>query len=169
MNAEPPPGVGSIEPRSVLPTATRKPKGYTHQLIEIRCATWDLRDRPVADGCAEGSHVHLLEEVAEGRIRWITPQFDPQSLSEHTVVALCKPLQIAQALAAAQDPQHRHQQQIPGGNAHPAPHAGIRDRLQVADQVEIGCGRNGFGHREEAIPPTSPDADRPGQGACDTL
>jgi len=39
----------------------------------------------------------------------------------------------------------------------------IGDRPQKADQVEIGCGRNGFGHREEAISPTSPDADRPGQ------
>jgi hypothetical protein len=54
-------------------------------------------------------------------------------------------LQIPQALAAAQDPQHRHQQQSPGRKTHPASHPSIRDRLEVADQMEIGCGRGGFG------------------------
>jgi hypothetical protein len=37
----------------------------------------------------------LLEEIAESGIRQIPPQFDPQILAEHTVVALCKPLQIS--------------------------------------------------------------------------
>ena len=37
----------------------------THQLIEIRCATGDLGDRPVTDRRAQGCHVHLVEEVAE--------------------------------------------------------------------------------------------------------
>ena len=50
-----------------------------------------------------------------------------------------KTLQIPQALAAAQDAQHRYQQQIPGRDANAPPHAGIRDRLEVADQIEIGC------------------------------
>jgi hypothetical protein len=48
-------------------------------------------------------------------------------------------------------------------------HAGIRDRLEKADQIEFGCGRNAFGHKEEAIPPTSAHADSLGQNACDTL
>jgi len=79
------------------------------------------------------------------------------------VVTLGKALEIPQALAVTEDSQHRQQQQVLGGNAYATPHAGIGDRPQKADQVEIGCGRNGFGHREEAISPTSPDADRPGQ------
>ncbi len=37
----------------------------TDQLIEIRCATGDLGDRPVADHRTQGRHIHLLEEVAE--------------------------------------------------------------------------------------------------------
>jgi hypothetical protein len=48
-------------------------------------------------------------------------------------------------------------------------HAGIRDRLEVADQVEIGCGRNAFEHKEEAIPPTSAHADSPSKATCDGL
>ena len=47
--------------------------------------------------------------------------------------------------------------QIPGGN-----------RLEKADQVEIGHGKSGFEHKS-AIPPTSIDAHRSGQVACDTL
>ena len=82
---------------------------------------------------------------------------------------MAKRCQIPQALATAQHPQHRHQQQIPGWNTDPAPHPRIRDRLYKADQVEISCGKSGFGHGKGAIPPTSTDADSPGQGACDTL
>lgn len=80
-----------------------------------------------------------------------------------------KTLQITQALATAQDPQHCHQEQIPGRNADPAPHPGVRNRLEKADQVEIGCGKSGFGHRKSAIPPTSTHAGSQSQGACDTL
>ncbi len=34
----------------------RTPQGFavTHQLIEIRCATWDLGERPVTDRGAQG-------------------------------------------------------------------------------------------------------------------
>ena len=38
----------------------------THQLVKIGSPTWDLGNRPVADGSSEGCHVHLAEEVAEG-------------------------------------------------------------------------------------------------------
>ena len=72
-------------------------------------------------------------------------------------------------MATAEDAENRHQQQVPGRNAHPAAHAGIRDRLEVADQVEIGCGRNAFEHKEEAIPPTSAHADSPSKATCDRL
>ncbi len=80
-----------------------------------------------------------------------------------------KTLQITQALATAQDPQHRYQQQIPGRNANSAPHPRIRDRPEKSDQVEIGCRISGFGHGQGAIPPTSAHARSRGYGACDTL
>ena len=80
-----------------------------------------------------------------------------------------KALQIPQALAAAQDPEHSHQQEVPGRNAHATAHPRIRYCLEVADQVEIGCSRVAFEHREEAIPPTSTHADSTGKNACDGL
>ena len=140
-----------------------------HQLIKIGCTTWDLGDRPVPDRSAESCHVHQAEEVAEGGIGGRAPEFDAQRLCEHAVVADGKTLQIPQALATAQDPQHRHQQQIPGRNADPTPHPGVRNRLEKADLVEIGGGKSGFEHGQGAIPPTSTHADSNGQGACDTF
>ncbi len=72
-----------------------------------------------------------------------------------------KTLQIPQALAAAQDSEHRNQQQLPGRKPNPAPHSRIWDRPQITDQIEIGCGRSAFKHGEEAIPQTSAHADSP--------
>ena len=118
----------------------------TDQLIEITCPTWDLGDGPIPDSGADGSHVHLQEEVAEGGIGGRTLELKAKGLVQHGVVASGKTLQIAQALAFAQDPEHGHQQQVPSRDAHTAPHPGIRDRLEVADQIEIGCGRNALGH-----------------------
>ena len=80
-----------------------------------------------------------------------------------------KALQIPQALAATQNPEHSHQQEVPGRNAHATAHPGIWYRLEVADQVEIGCNRVAFEHREKAIPPTSTHADSTGKEACDRL
>ena len=37
-----------------------QPCAVTHQLVEIRCAAWDLGDRPVTDCRAQGCHVHLV-------------------------------------------------------------------------------------------------------------
>jgi hypothetical protein len=83
------------------------------------------------------------------------------------VVADGKVLQIPHALATAQDPQHRHQQQIPGRNADPTPHPRIRDRHEKADQVEIGGRKSGFWHGKGAIPPTPTHADSAGKETCD--
>ncbi len=85
------------------------------------------------------------------------------------MVADSKAFQIPQALAAAEDSQHRHQQQVPGRDANAPPHARVRDRLEVADQIEIGCARDALEHREEAIPPTSTHADSPGKRPWDRL
>ena len=65
-------------------------------------------------------------------------EWDPERLGEHSVMAPGKTLQIAQALAVAQDAKHRHQKQIPSRDMNPSTHPGIRDRLEVADQIEIG-------------------------------
>ena len=44
-----------------------------------------------------------------------------------------KTLQIPQSLALAKDPEHGNKQQIPSRDADAPPHAGIRNRLEVAD------------------------------------
>lgn len=85
------------------------------------------------------------------------------------MVTPAEALQIPQALALAQDPENRHQQQIPGRDAYAPPHAGIRDRLDVANQVEIGYGRNGLGHKKDVTQPTSTHTCRPGKGPCNRL
>ena len=85
------------------------------------------------------------------------------------MVADGKAFQIPQALAGAQDPEHRNQEQVPGRDANAPPHLGIRDRLEVADQIEIRCGRKTFEHREEAIPPTSTHTDSSGKKPWDRL
>ena len=54
-------------------------------------------------------------------------------------------------------------------DAHASAHPGIRYRPEVADQVEIGCSRVAFKHKEGAIPPTSTHADSTGKNACDGL
>ena len=61
------------------------------------------------------------------------------------------------------------QQQEPLRISHPAPVAAIGNGLEVADQIEIGCGRSAVGHKEEAIPPTSTHADNPGKEPWDRL
>ena len=141
----------------------------THQLVKILCATWDLGDRTVTDRRTQGRHIHLVEEVAKRGVRRRTPELVVQRLGKYGMVADRKALQIPQALAATQDSQHRHQQQIPGRKPNPAPHPCIRNRPQIADQIEIGCGRGAFKHRTGAIPPTSTHADSPGKEPCDRL
>jgi len=85
-----------------------------------------------------------VEEVAEGGVRRRTPELDAQRFGEHGVVTVGKALQIPQALAATEDSQHRHQQQIPSRKPNPAQHPRIWDRPQIIDQVEIGWGRSAF-------------------------
>jgi hypothetical protein len=118
----------------------------TDELIEIACPTWDLGDRPIADGGADRSDIHLQEEVAEGGIGGRTLELKAKGLVQHSVVTPGKTLQIAQTLALAQNPKHRHQQEVPGRDANPSTHPGIRDPLEEADQIEIGCGRDALGH-----------------------
>ena len=102
--------------------------------------------RPVPDGAADGGDIHMQEEVAKGRIRRRALEFYAERLGQHSVVPTSETLQTPQALALAQDPEDRHQQQVPGWNPDAPPHPGIRDRLEEADQIEIGCGRNALEH-----------------------
>ena len=88
MKAPPPPSVATIEPRKVLPTAARKPKGYAHQLIKTRCATWDLGQHPDLQQPADLSHIHLQEQIAEGGIRGRPPELKPQRLVQRIVMAV---------------------------------------------------------------------------------
>ena len=91
---------------------------------------------------AERCHVHLVEQVAERGIRWRPPQLQPECLGKNAVVADCLSVQVPQALASSQDSKHGHQQQVPGRKAHAAAHPRVRARPQIADQVEISCGRS---------------------------
>ena len=129
------------------------------QLIEIDCPTWDLSNRPVPDRGADGSDIHLQEEVAKGGVRRRTLELDPKRLREHSVMTPGKTLQVPEALALAQDPEHRHQQQVPGRDPDALPHAGIGDGLEKADQVEIGCGSSDFRHRETMTAPIEVDGE----------
>jgi hypothetical protein len=91
------------------------------------------------------SVLHLLERAELGSADYPHIVEDDVELSRQFWQWLCAPgktLQITQALAFAQNAEHRHQQQLPGRDANPSTHRGIRDRLEVADQIEIGCSRN---------------------------
>ncbi len=58
----------------------------------------------------------------------------------------------------AQDSLHvQYQQKLPRRISNPLPHQGIRNRMEAADQVKMGCGGRAFGHRKEGIPHTSTD------------
>ena len=92
-----------------------------------------------------------------------------------------KALEITGAAAAAQNPQHRHQQQEPLRVTHPAAVAAnsfgegfaYGDGLEEADQVIrnslIDYSKTGFGHWTGEIPPTKPNADRPAKAYADRL
>ena len=117
--------------------------------------------------------VGLIEQVKEGGIRRPALEIQAQGLVERLPVPAGKSLQITGAAAAAQDPQHRHQQQEPLRVAHPTAVATVGDSLEEADQVIrsglIGCSRSGLDHRQGEIPLTQPNADRSAKGYGDRL
>ncbi len=80
----------------------------TDKLIEIGCPIWDLGDVLIADGGADGSHIHLLEEIAEGGIGGRTFELKAKRLVKHSVTTLAKALQIAQALTMTLNTKHCH-------------------------------------------------------------
>jgi hypothetical protein len=93
----------------------------------------------------------LIEQIEKGGIGGPALEVQAQNLVQDLKVPLGERLQIPKAAAVAEDPEHRHHQQVPLRVPHPAPVAAIRDRLEEADQVIrcrlIGCSRVGFGHQ----------------------
>ena len=157
--------------------ARSAPQGLsiTDQLVEIACPASDLRDRPVTDCSPQCCHINLVEEVTKRGIRWWAAQLQAQRFCKHAVVEDGKAFQIPQALAAALGASLQRSSRTrapqPGAgtsrNANARPHPGIRDRLEVANQIEIACGRRNLEHRDEAIPPTSTHADSSGKRSWD--
>jgi len=73
----------------------------------------------------------------------------------HKIIPSGVPFQISQALATALDVLLRHQQQILGRIADPTPQEGIRNLLEVADQIErlvVAAEQVGTGSRQFARP-----------------
>ena len=66
---------------------------------------------------------------------------------------------VTQALALAQDPEYRHLQHVPSWNPDAPPHPGIWDRLEEADQIEIGCSSCGVEHCRRMTAAVDPDDD----------
>ncbi len=122
----------------------------TDQLVQTLGTTWDLADHPGLQHLAEFLQVGLVEQVEKGGVRRPALEVQAQGLVENFTVPLGEGLQIAGAPAAAQDPQHRDQQQEPLRVTHPTPVAAIGNGLEEADQIIrcglIDCGGAGFGH-----------------------
>ncbi len=152
-----------------------------HQLVQTLCPTRDLADHPglqhlaVACGFCEAVllQVGLVEQVEKGGIRGPSLVVQAQRLVESPPVPTRKPLQITGAAAAAEDAQHRHQQQKPLGISNPPTEPPIGDGLEEADQVAwrliTPCGGVGFGHGGQPFPPTEPHAGRAAKGSSDKL
>jgi hypothetical protein len=89
-------------------------------------------------------------------------------IAENAVVSVVKTFQILQALVAAQDSEHGHQQQLPTLKLYSPSHLRVCHRLEAADQIEIGCGSSSFRHKAGASLLSSIHTDSPGQSACGT-
>jgi hypothetical protein len=138
------------EPRRVLPTASRKPRGYTHQLVQTVLPTWDLANHPGLQHLAELLQVGLVKQVEEGGVRRPALELQAQRLVQRLSVPPGKGLEIPGTPAATQDPEHRDHQQKPLRVADPTAIATVRDGLEEADQIIqcglIACSRVVFGH-----------------------
>jgi hypothetical protein len=121
-------------------------------LLQTLSPAWDLADHPGLEHLAEFLQVGLIEQVKEGGIRRPALEIEAQGPVQRLTMPPGKGLEITGAAAAAQDPQHRHQQQEPLRVAHPTAVAAIGDGLEEVDQVIrcglINCGGAGFGHWE---------------------
>ena len=82
-------------------------------------------------------------------------------------------LEITGAPATAENPEHRHQQQVPLRVTHPPAVTAVGDRLEETDQVDrcvlLICAAKGFGHGGERDPLTKPEAESPAKDDIDIL
>ena len=161
----------AIGPATAIGRDDLAPRGLAvpHQLIQTRCTIFTLGEHPDLQLSADLGHIHLQEQIAEGGISGRPLELKPQRLVQCSVMTEGKALKIPQALAAAQDPEHRHQEQKPLGKAHPASHPPLGDRLQETDQVGRGIDRRGFWQRGDPFPPTKPNRRSPGELTRDGL
>ena len=94
----------------------------------------------------------FVEQVEKGGIGGPALEIQALSLIQRFPVSFGERLEITGAPAAAQDPQHRHQQQKPLRVTHPAAVAAVGNGLEEADQIirraRIDCSVDGFGDRE---------------------
>lgn len=74
------------------------------QLITILCTACDLANYPVKEGCADGSQIHVEEEIAKGSIRRRTLELSGELLVQHAAVAPNKALHIVQAFELVRIP-----------------------------------------------------------------
>jgi hypothetical protein len=130
-----PTAASKAEPGWVFLTATRKPKGYAHQLVERLGTTWDLSKHPALEPLAELSHVGLAEKAQKGGVGGPAFQIQTQGQIEGRAVPTGKAFEIPGAAAAAENSKDRHQQQEPLGVADAASHASIWDGAENTDQV----------------------------------
>ena len=163
--------LGNEGPATDLGRDDRATQGLAiaHQLIQTGCTIRNLGQHPDLQLPADLGHIHLQEQIPECGISGRSPELKPQRLDQRGVMADGKALQIPQALAAAQDPKHRNQEQKPLGEAHPAAHPSLGDRLQKSDQVGRDMGRRGFWQRRNPFPPTEPNGRSPAKLTCDRL
>ena len=140
---------------AILGLDGRAPQGLAvaDQLVQTTFPTWDLADHPGLVHLPEFLQMGLIEQVEEGRIRWPALEIQAQGPGSAPPGAVWRtPLQITRAPAAAQDSEHRHQQQEPLRVTHPPAVTAIGDRLEEGDQIircaQISYSGADFGHRE---------------------
>jgi hypothetical protein len=155
---------------AVLSLHRGAPQGLavTHQLVQTLAPTWDLTDdpglehirTPAGGPCCSRQASAKRYRYKEGGIGGPALEIQAQRLVQLLPMLAGKGLQITGAAAAAQNPQHRHQQQEPLGLAHPTGEPPIRNGLEEVDVIArsalIVCGEIGFGHGAEPFPPTEP-------------
>ena len=100
---------------------------------------------------SDGFWAHLLIWIVEQRRDLAGNKYSfelaPESANRLHALALRLPT------AAAQDPKHSHQQQQPPAAANKRESELLAEprclgSIGEADQIELGCSRGGFGHRE---------------------
>ena len=160
MKADPPPAVGLIKPRRVLPSHTScsrsvAPPGIwatVQSRIAVPRATTSTCRKKYRKAESDGGRLSSIPNDLPCTAWW-------RRAKRSRFRRLSQPLRIPSTATS-----NRYQ-------------AGIRtprriratDRLEETDQIEIGCSRAGFGHREGAILLGKPNAESSGYAACDTL